>query len=425
MTATSPFSGDPERDRRNLAILMEGIADLFGPRGLDELMRNAVDRAILVTQAERGILLLEDGEEPRPQVARGREGGDMPLTQRFSQTVVRKVWTTGEAYKTVDAADPTAASLGASVLELKLLSIMATPLVVKGERLGVLYVDSTVHTKEFTNADFDVFKTLGEMIAMAVLIARLNAEALEKERIEQQIALAGAVQSRLLPAHPTPPPGYDLAGQGRPCEEMSGDYYDVIPLANGHVALVVGDVSGHGIGPALYMSSTRALIRGLMGEGSDALKVVGTLNRFLARDMEEHSFMSLFLGVLDPDGRLIRYTSAGHNPPLLVRAAGGVEELGCTGPVLAVFEEARYRESEAIRLHSGDALALYTDGIYEAHARDGSMYGEERFRDSLERHVRDARGAQAIVDGVLADLDTYCVGRALDDDITLLVLRVA
>lgn len=424
MSSANPFSGDPERDRRNFAILMEAIGDLFGPHGLQELMQNAVDRAILVTEAERGILLLDDGETTTPAVARDNQGQDLPLGLRYSQSVVDRVRESAEAYKTVDAADPTAASLGASVLELKLLSIMATPLAVKGERLGALYVDSTVHTKEFTHADFDLFRTLGDMIAMAVLFARLNAEAAEKERIEQQIALAGQVQGRLLPKNPTAPSGYDLAGRGRPCEEMSGDYYDVIPLADDRVALVVGDVSGHGIGPALYMSSTRALIRGLMGEGRDALTVVGSLNRFLAQDMEDSSFMSLFLGVLDPGARQLRYASAGHNPPLIVRAGGGIEELGCTGPVLSVLEDAQYRLSDPIDLSSGDALALYTDGIYEAHAEDGSMYGEDRFRDSLDRHVRAGNPAVGVVDAVLADLDAYCCGRPLDDDITFLVLRV-
>ena len=417
MSSANPFSGDPERDRRNFALIMDGIGDLFGPHELQEVLQNAVDRAVHLTEAERGILLLDDGAGTNPAVARERDGQDLPLDLRYSQSVVERVTGSSEAYKTVDAADPTAASLGASVLELKLLSIMATPLIVKGERLGVLYVDSTVHTKEFTHADFDVFRTLGDMIAMAVLSA-------EKQRIEQQVALAGAVQGRLLPKDPVPPPGYDLAGRGRPCEEMSGDYYDVIPLEDGRVALVVGDVSGHGIGPALYMSSTRALIRGLMGEGRDALTVVGSLNRFLAQDMEDSSFMSLFLGVLDPSTRALSYASAGHNPPLLVRAAGGIEELGCTGPVLSVFEDAPYRLSEAIVLQSGDALALYTDGIYEAHAVDGSMYGEERFRESLERHVREGASALGVVDGVLADLDAYCHGRPLDDDITFLVLRV-
>ena len=314
MSSGNPFSGDPERDRRNFALLMETIGELFGPHGLQELMENAVDRAIVVTEAERGILLLDDGNGTVPAVARDKDGTALPLDVRYSQSVVDRVTDSSEAYKTVDAADPTAASLGASVLELKLLSIMATPLIVKGERIGVLYVDSTVHTKEFTHADFDLFRTLGDIIAMAVLFARKSAEAAEKVRIEQQIALAGAVQGRLLPKDPAPPPGYDLAGRGRPCEEMSGDYYDVIPLEDGRVALVVGDVSGHGIGPALYMSSTRALIRGLMGEGRDALAVVGGLNRFLAQDMEDSDFMSLFLGVLDPTSRQLAYASAGHNP---------------------------------------------------------------------------------------------------------------
>ena len=144
-----------------------------------------------MTEAERGILLLDDGRGHRA-AGRARQPRHGPTPGAALQPDGRGPGRhrSGEAYKTVDAADPTAASLGASVLELKLLSIMATPLMVKGERLGVLYVDSTVHTKEFTHADFDLFRTLGDMIAMAVLVARLNAEAAEKERIEQQMALA-------------------------------------------------------------------------------------------------------------------------------------------------------------------------------------------------------------------------------------------
>lgn len=416
------LSGDPERDRRNLAIVMESVADLFGPRGLDDLMCNAVNRAILVTEAQRGILLLDDGNGPVPHVAHDAEGRDAPLDLRYSRSAVERVWRSGEPYMTVDAAGPL--KLGQSVLDLKLLSIMVTPLKVKERMLGVLYVDSTSHAKQFTHADFAVFNALGGFIALAVDNARLLADAVEKERMERQLALAHDVQRRLLPADPKAPVGYDLAGVGRPCDETSGDYYDVIPRPDGCVGLVVGDVSGHGIGPALYMASTRALVHALMGEGAEPLKVVGTLNQFLARDMPDNAFMSLFLGILDPETHVLVYASAGHNPPLLIRTRGRVEELRRTGPLLSVFEDAVYGLSDPVTLESGDALVLYTDGIYEAHAGSGEMYGEERFRRSLEKHVHSGVPAKQIVENVLGDLDSFCGDQPLDDDITCLVLRV-
>ena len=424
LTQWNFLSGDAERDQRNLHILMESIADLFGPRGVDEITRSAVDRAILVTGAQRGLLLLDEGAGLAPKVAREAGSADLPLSERYSRTAVDRVWQGGEAWMTVDAADPHKESLGQSVLELRLLSIMVTPLVVKGRRLGVLYVDSTVIAKEFTRADFDVFNALGGFIALAVDNARLLQEAAEKERMERQLALAHDIQRRLLPADPKPPEGFEVAGIGRPCEEASGDYYDVIPLEDGRVALVVGDVSGHGIGPALYMASARALVHGLMGEGSGPVKVVESVNRFLARDMPENSFMTLFVGVLDPKTRNLSYGSAGHNPPLLVRASGGVDELNCTGPLLSVFEDATYGLSDPIPLHPGDALTLYTDGIYEAHDASGEIYGEDRFRDSLERYVRKGACAEDVVAGVLQDLDAFCADHPLDDDITCLVMRV-
>lgn len=418
------FTGNADHDRRNMAALLESVTQLYGPDGLDELPQHAVDRAIRVTTAERGILFVDDGAGPSPTVARDRDGNDLPLDVRFSTSAVERVWSSGEAFLTVDAADAKAAVIGQSILDLRLLSIMATPLTVAGRSIGILYVDSTVSAKEFTQAEFMIFNALGGIIGLAIENRRFLKERLEKERMERQLSLAHDVQRRLLPDDVRAPAGYQLAGAGRPCEDLSGDYYDVIHLADGRVALVVGDVSGHGIGPALYMASTRALIHALLGEGSDVLKVVETLNRFLARDMPDSAFMSLFLGVLDPERRLLTYGSAGHNPPLLVRASGGMEQLRCTGPVLSVFEDAPYRLSGEIPLGSGDALVLYTDGIYEAHDEKGEMYGEERFHASLEGHVRADKDADAVVAGVIDDLSGFCAGHPLDDDITCLVLRV-
>ena len=402
------LTGRTDRDRRNVQVLLESVTELYSAPP-QELSHRAVDRAILVADAQRGILLLDEGEGPRPAVARDRARRDLPLDLRYSRSVVDRVWRSGAPLYTVDAPEVKAAALGQSVLDLRLLSIMAVPLLVEGRRLGILYVDSTAQARAFDEADLVVFQALSGLIAVAVererkdrmerqLLAgrvenermerQLLAERLEKERMEHQISLAHDVQRRLLPSDLTAPSGFDLAGEARACEALSGDYFDAIRLADGKVALVVGDVSGHGIGPALFMASARALIQALLGEGADPLKVLRTVNNFLARDMPDNAFMSLFLGLLDPVAKVLVYGSAGHNPPLLVRASGGIEELGKTGPVLAVLEDVPYRISGGLALSSGDALALYTDGIFEAHRADGEMYGETRFRDSLEGHVR-------------------------------------
>lgn len=427
------LTGDAEKDRRNVAILMESVEELFGPRDLGALLTHAVDRAIRVTGAQRGILLLADGRGGvAPRVARTAQGTDLPLTTRHSRSVVAKVWQSAAPHLTVDAEDPSGAALGQSITDLKLLSIMGVPLPHTGRNLGVLYVDSGLRAKEFKKADFAVFKALGGIVALAVEAAASAQAEEERRRLKEQMALARTIQQALLPKDVAAPAGYELAAEGRPCEDTSGDYYDAIPLPDGRLGLVVGDVSGHGLGQALIMAATRAQVHALLRLQPSLVDAMRALNAFLQRDLPPGSFMSLFLGVLDPAARTLTYVSAGHNPPLLARADGTLHELGKTGPALGVVDEPGYRLAEPVALRSGDVLLLYTDGLYEAHgpdagppdAEEAEIYGEERLQDSLRRHNARAPSARALLEGLLGDLAAFVKGRPLDDDLTCLVLRL-
>jgi sigma-B regulation protein RsbU (phosphoserine phosphatase) len=421
------LTGDAERDRRNVRILMESVEDLYGQRSLPDLQRLALDRAIRVTGAQVGLLLLDDGAGGvAPRVARSAAGADLPLTERYSHTVVEAVWKQGgRPFMTVDALDRLAGSvgLGQSVFQLRLLSIMAVPLPVKGRNLGVLYVHSTVSAKEFGPADFAVLQALGGIVALAVENARLLEEQAARQRLQREMDLARRIQTGLLPKDIAVPAGLDLAADWRPCEDTSGDYYDAIPLADGRLALVVGDVSGHGLGPALFMASTRAQVHALVRLAPDPVTLLGLLNTSLVRDLPPGSFMTLWLGLLDPASRTLTYASAGHNPPLLVQR-GGLARLMRTGPPLGVVPGFEYGAAPAHVLGPGDALVLYTDGIYEAQDAACAQWGDERFETSLLGHARKARSAREIVEGVLADLARHVGSRRLDDDVTCLVLRV-
>ncbi len=419
------ITGDAERDRRNVVVLLSLVEELYSQRELEDVTRAALDGAIEVTGAQRAILLLpNENGELAPHMARDARGTDLPLNIRYSRSVVEKVWTTGKADLTVDAEDQSAASLGQSILDLRLLSIMGTPLPVEDRNLGVLYVDSTVQVKEFTKADRTVFRVLGGLVALALESGRLRAEEVEQARLKREMAVARDIQQRLFPADIPSPDGFDLAAIGKPCDETSGDYYDVIPIMDDNLAMIVGDVSGHGLGPALYMVSTRALLHSLLHTHPGPRQVIESLNAFLERDMPENSFMSLFLGVLDPAGRSLTYVSAGHNPPLLVRRDGSVHELGRTGPVLGILDSATYHVSEPLAFENGDVLMLYTDGIFEAKGDEDDMYGEERLRASLQRHAANGSDARQILESVLNDLFAFCGDHPLDDDVTALVLRV-
>jgi sigma-B regulation protein RsbU (phosphoserine phosphatase) len=428
LTATTPWdflTGDAEKDSRNVRILLGAVEELYGLRTLEELMESAVDRAIQVTGAERGMLLLTDAAGVlKTRVARSSDRENLPLDTRYSGTVVNKVSTSGEASLTMDTADEHTGSLSDSILAMRLLSVMGVPLPIKGRSLGVLYVDSTAKVKEFTTSELSVFKALGGLIALAVENGRLLARKAEQERIKRELLVAQKIQERLLPTDLAQPEGFDLAGTNWPCDETSGDYFDVIPYGDGRLALVVGDVSGHGLGPALIMASTRALLHSSLVTRPDLADVVHTINVYLERDIPANAFMSFFLASLDPTKRTFEYVSAGHNPPLLRAADGTIQELGRTGPVLGVLPEAGYTVAGPHTLASGAVLMLYTDGIFEANDGHGEMYGEERLQASFAAHSEAGASATAILDGVLADLRAFVGAQPFDDDVTCLIVRV-
>ena len=423
------LTGNVENDRRNVSILFASVADLYGPHAVHEVMQRGVDRAIEVTGAQRGILFLEQERpgEVAPVVFRAAGGKSLGRNQRYSATVVNKVWRSQEPSLTVDTEQQVAA-LSESMHALRLLSVMGVPLPVQGRSVGVLYVDSTARVKEFTPSDFHVFQALGGLIAAAVENARLLAAKEAQDRLERDMAFARRIQSQLFPSVLPTRGGLDLAAVGRPCEATSGDYYDVIEVDDNRLALVMGDVSGHGFGPALLMASTRAHLRSYLVADPSPLRVMEYVNRMLKSDSPDNAFMSLFLGLLSTDDRTMTYVSGGHNPPLHVDRAGTVTPLPRTGPILGVVHPTSFEVGAPASVAPGEAILFYTDGIFEA-ARASppgaprDMYGEERLEASFRRHALTADSAQTILDGVLHDLDAFIDGHPLDDDVTALVVR--
>ena len=316
-----------------------------------------------------------------------------------------------------------AAELGRSVLDLRLLSILGVPLRVQDRPIGVLYVDSTATAKEFTDGDRAVFESLAGLVAVAIERARLAAEEAERKRLSSEVDVARKIQQSLHPKDLRAPDGFDLAGESRACVETSGDYHDVLHGRDGSLALVVGDVSGHGLGAALFMASARALIRTLLADAGDPLPAFHGLNAFLCRDMPEDSFMSLFVAILDPANRALSWVNAGHNAPYLWRGGRVVTELSATGPVLGVVPEVAYRTGGPLTLEPGDALLGYTDGLFESRGPSGEPWGEDRMQASLTAHAGSDPRARPVVDGLLRDLQAFLGDRPVDDDVTCLVLR--
>ncbi len=248
----------------------------------------------------------------------------------------------------------------------------------------------------------------------------------ERRRLKHALEIAMEIQQRLLPAGPPEATGVDVAGFSDYCDETGGDYFDypaTRALADGRVALAIGDVTGHGVGAALMMASGRAALRSQSVGDEGPAHVVGVVNRHLAHDASAGKFMTLFYGVLDSAQGRIDYANAGQGGCFVVRAATGrVEELEAGGPPAGVFDGIPFAESNVTGLKDGDVVVLGTDGIWETVDAQGVLFGMERFERIAKEHV--ARSAAEIADAVRRAVESHRGAGPQTDDVTLVVAKL-
>ena len=214
----------------------------------------------------------------------------------------------------------------------------------------------------------------------------------------------------------------EIAGWNQPADETGGDFYDFFPLPDGRFALAIADANGHGIGPALIVAETRALLRALVHQSSSLPGVVSSVHSLLCLDLPDGRFVTLFCGLLDPSRGTVHYVSAAQAPIYVYEAATGlVREYAAQGLPLALMPEATYEESTDIHLAEGDVLVLLTDGFFEWSRPDGEQFGEERVREIMRRH--HALSSAEIIDLLHRAVVEFAAGTRQGDDLTAVVVK--
>lgn len=248
----------------------------------------------------------------------------------------------------------------------------------------------------------------------------------ERARLKTSINLAMEVQQNLLPQDSVKFQGLDIAGTSVYCDETGGDYYDFIhfdSMGEQCMAVALGDVSDHGIPSALFMTTARALIRCRASLGGGPAAIVEDVNRLLCRDTQQSgAFMTLFYLELNAGNNRLTWVRAGHDPALLYDpASDAFEELGGKGLAVGVRCQWGYEENHSTAWGPGKIILLATDGIWEARSPRGEQFGKERFKESIRRcaHLRP----EGIIQGVLDDLAAFRQDAAIEDDITLVVIK--
>jgi sigma-B regulation protein RsbU (phosphoserine phosphatase) len=416
------LTGDTQEDSRSLQILLDTIAAVTANIDLDSVLRDIVDRSLQVTRAERAILLLGDSPNNLSvRVAQDREGRSLTGDLQWSKSLVRRCLEEGLAVRSVVQSDQEALELGRSVYDLKLRAVMCAPMRARNSTVGVIYVDSRAMRREFSGRDLALFGAISAQLAVAVENARLHTDSLDKVRLQKDVEIARRIQQHLLPPVPKDLPGVQLAMRYVAAAQASGDTYDLLPLRDGRFAVMIGDVTGHGVGAALLTHAVQAALRSYLELIDDLATIVTRLNQRLVAGVETGNFMSLLLAVVDPRARSLTYVNAGH-PGLLHCGARGVTVLEKTGMVLGVVGEQVYRESPPIALEPGDLLFLHTDGVDEAMSPERAVFGTQ-LHAVLER-ARE-RSADEVVERVVEALRAHTAGAAIEDDYTMIAVKLA
>jgi serine phosphatase RsbU (regulator of sigma subunit) len=236
----------------------------------------------------------------------------------------------------------------------------------------------------------------------------------------EEFRLAGEIQRRLFPAAAPVVEGFDIAGALYPAKATAGDYFDFIPMIDDCLGIVVGDVSSHGMGPALLMSETRACLRTLAQTHFDVGDILTRANRVLAADTDDFHFVTLAMARLDPREHTLVYASAGQRGYLL-RASGNVETLDSTSLPLGVSEETVVPTAPPLSLGRGDVVTFFTDGVIEAESPGKVRFGSERALDVI-RAIKD-EPARRITERLYEEICGFARHQPQADDITVVVVK--
>jgi sigma-B regulation protein RsbU (phosphoserine phosphatase) len=396
----------------------EGICSTILRRAC-EIVRSA-RASILLADPHTGLLRIVASHGMSPEHAAA-------VRVKPGEGVVGRVMKTGQAVL-VDDAEPGAAGAGAGDHQYASRSFISVPIRVfdpeelsgskpaEGRRgaIGVLNLTDKAGGTRFTSGDMKLLSALASQAAVLLDNTRLAG-------MEKEMGLARTIQASLLPQSSPKVPGVELAGICLPCRNVGGDYYDMIALPGGKAAILIADVSGHNVGAALMMAVSRAALRAEIDRSVEPEEILSRANRLLDADLARSElFVSVFLGIYDPASGTLAYASAGHNPAMLRRAAGGaVESLDAEGILLGVAGDFVF-ERRTVKLAEGDVVLLYTDGLTEARDAGGSMFEEERLQAAFVE-ASDLPTAQ-IPRALIAAVDGFTAASPADDR-TAAVLR--
>ncbi|MBA3849648.1 MAG: protein serine phosphatase [Opitutus sp.] len=437
-------------ERQIVLDYMHTMVDAVGERlSRDELFQRIVHASILSTGALSACIFEKDADNQMRGVA--VEGlfpphRPIPDTQRMQmgsrakfiaqvlrsesfpvgEGIVGRVAATGRGELIVNApGDPRIVKHDDPALTVR--SVIAAPIMVRKDLIGVLCVCNAADGLPFTETDYSLVEALAEQAGLAVHNADFVALQVEKQRIDLDLSLASNVQMMLLPQEMPRVPGLDLDARYQAAQKVGGDFYDVIRLDDGRLGVAVADVAGKGISASLLMAICRTQLRAIAPQHRSPSRVLSEINRALAPDMRAGMYITIAYAVVDVPRNEVTIARAGHELPLLARRGSALEGvtcgyLGSDGMPLGLVDEETFGAiiaERTVAFAAGATLLLYTDGLTETPNAEGKEFGSARLADVVRANAN--RPAAALNDAITQAVERFGSG-GLRDDFTLLTV---
>jgi len=389
---------------------------------LDKLLQMVVSYSMELLNAERATLFLYDQEHEQlySRITEGIDDFRLSIHSGIAGAAARSL----EIINIPDAYDDQRFNRDLDkTTGYRTRSILAFPLTnYDGKLVGVLEMLNK-RQGVFEEKDISLAQAFAAHAGVALERAHLVKEHLEKQRLEDALRIAREIQQRLFPRQSPPLAGFDIACWNRPCDATGGDYCDFLRLDDHRLVVSLGDVAGHGVGPALVSCAARAMLRALSNINDDVAAVTQMVNSLLHADLSEGCFVTAFLGILHGRTGALTYCSAGQGPLLWLHAATDkVELFGADSLPLGILPDLGSLSVQTIPLAEGDLFAILTDGFYEWGREDGELFGVGRVTDILQRNKQ--RRSEEILGQVRTVIEEFSDTPQSDDLTAIIVKRI-
>lgn len=407
-----------------LALLIEAGKSLSSTLELDPLLERIMDHLFQILPVRRAVLALVEPDGTLRARHLRPTGDARELSEVCSQHIIRQALEDGAPRIVEDASLDQRLNMAHSILASNIKAAICAPLISHARGIGALYADYPGRPRLYTQSDLEFFGAFASLCAVALENSRMQAELRDRARLQRDLEIAAEIQKALLPDSGIEVPGLEMDWAYWPARQIGGDFYDCIAVEGDRLAVLLGDVSGKSIGAAMYMARLTSFLRAAVPENPDPGAVFTRTNALLGVRTDQVMFATACYLLLQPASRTLHYASAGHWPVLILEpGAETFRELPPTEIPLGIDASRTYAGHEEV-LAPGSILVLYTDGIIEARASGGEMYGMDRVkRLVVERRSRPAR---EIVQALIADVGQHCQGSPhIRDDIAILLVRLA